>query len=118
MDLVINSIVIVAAIATTWFFFGRRDEEAVSAQGKIDIIVKGGYHPAAIKVKVGKTTTLRFIRRDPSSCVEEVVIPQFNIRQFLPMDTPTEVAITPKEPGTVPFQCGMGMVHGKIEVVA
>lgn len=118
MKWLLNIFILALASGVAWFFFGKRDEEAVSAEGVIDITVKGGYHPAAIRIKRGRTTTLRFTRQDPSSCVEEVVIPEFSIRQFLPMDTPTEIKITPKKTGTIPFQCGMGMIHGKIEVVA
>lgn len=118
MNIIVNTLVTLLAAAVAWFFFGRKEDEAVSAEGTIDILVKGGYHPASIKIKRGRPVTLRFTRQDPSSCVEEVVIPEFSIRQFLPMNTPTEIEITPQKTGVIPFQCGMGMVHGKIEVEA
>lgn len=118
MELLINILVLAFMVLTAWFFLGRRDEEATVAKGKIKIVVDGGYHPAAIRVPAGVTTTLRFLRREDSDCVEEVVIPELKIRQFLPLNKETAIQITPKKPGVIPFQCGMGMIHGKIEVVA
>jgi plastocyanin domain-containing protein len=102
---------------TAWFFLARRDEEATVTSGKIKIVVDGGYHPAAIRVPAGQVTVLQFFRKDPSDCVQEVVIPELKIRQFLALNQTTDVTIKPTQPGTIPFQCGMGMIHGKIEVV-
>jgi len=82
-----------------WFFFGKKDEAVEVSGGEIEIIVKGGYKPEIIKVKKGQKTTLTFIREDPSSCLEEVVLSDFKIKKFLPL-----------------MHCGMNMYHGKIIV--
>jgi plastocyanin domain-containing protein len=44
---------------------------------------------------------------------EEVVLPDFGIRTFLPPHRTTPVSFTPAE-GTYEFACGMGMVRGTI----
>lgn len=102
---------------TYWFFLMKKDDEAVIINtNSVDIIVEGGYSPSVISIQKGKTTILNFIRKDPSSCLEEVVLPEFKIRKYLPLDKTTPIQITPKESGTFEISCGMNMFHGKIKV--
>lgn len=98
-----------------WFFFGKR-EKAVEATDKLTIIVDGGYKPNIIRLKKGRTTTLTFIRRDPNTCLEDFYIPDFKIKEYLPMNKPVEVPLTPPRSGTHGFHCGMNMYFGKIIV--
>lgn len=114
--LVIGSSVL-GIILTYWFFLMKKDKEAVAVDSNsIDIIVKGGYSPEAISIPKGKTTTLNFIRRDSSSCLEEVVMPDFKVRKYLPIDKKISILITPQEEGEYEISCGMNMFHGKIKV--
>lgn len=116
MDKIIVTIVGVFGIFLTfWFFFGKR-EQAVEAADAIDIVVNGGYSPDTISVKKGKTTKLNFLRKDESSCLEEVVLSDFKIRKFLPLNKKTTIEITPEKSGKFNFSCGMGMYHGKLVV--
>ena len=117
MQFLINIVGLVLIGCTYWFFFGKKEEEGVMAEGQIDILVKGGYKPAAITVAKGKPVALKFLREDPSACLEEVVIPEFKVRQFLPVGKAVEVVITPTKTGTFAFSCGMNMFHGKLKVV-
>lgn len=98
-----------------WFFFGKR-EGVVKVEGKVQILVSGGYKPENIEIKKGKETKLVFERTDPSSCLEEVVIPDFKIRRYLPSGKKTEIKITPEREGVFEIHCGMNMFHGKIVV--
>jgi len=97
------------------FFFGRRRETA--AGSAITIVVDGGYAPDLIVARRGVPLTLVFDRRDSSPCTDEVVLPEFRIRRFLPTGTKTAIAITPESEGEFSFSCGMSMLHGKIRVV-
>ncbi len=99
-----------------WFFFGKK-EDAVAAGNAITIIVDGGYKPSHIKIKKDKTTTLTFLRKDPNSCLEEIVIPDFKIKKFLPLNEPISVTLSPPQAGTYGIHCGMNMFHGKIIVI-
>ncbi len=105
-----------AIIFTYWFFLMKKDDQEVKVTDSVDIIVEGGYTPSVISVPKGKTTKINFIRKDPSSCLEEVVLSDFKIRKFLPLNQKTTIEITPKESGVFPFECGMNMFHGKIIV--
>ncbi len=118
LDKLLITITGILGIAFTyWFFLMKRDEEAVVVDtNSVDIIVKGGYSPEVISIPKGKTTTLNFIRKDPSSCLEEIVIPDFKIRKYLPLNKTTPIQITPKKSGTFEISCGMNMFHGKIIV--
>ena len=101
-----------------WFFFGKKPAyaEASESRGEINILVNGGYKPENIKIKNGKTTKLIFNRTDTNSCLEEVVIPDFKTKKYLPLNKKVEIEITPKERGVYPIHCGMNMFHGKIIV--
>lgn len=101
--------------AIYWFFFGKKDGVVV-ASGSIDIVVDGGYKPAFIQVKNGVTTTLRITRKDKNSCLEEIILPEFKIKQYLPLNETTEIMIKPIESGEFAFHCGMNMYHGKLKV--
>ena len=50
--------------------------------GSVDITVEGGYQPDVISVPKGKTTKINFFRKDPSSCLEEVVLSDFKIKKY------------------------------------
>lgn len=102
---------------TYWFFLMKKDEKAVAVtENEVTIIVEGGYTPQNILIPKNKTTTLHFFRKDPSSCLEEVVLPDFKIRKYLPLHKSTAIAITPAKSGVFEISCGMNMFHGKIQV--
>lgn len=98
-----------------WFFLGKK-EKVVKVEDSIDITVDGGYRPEVIEIPANKTTTLNFLRRDPSSCLEEVIIPDFKIRKSLPLNKTTTVTLQPDKQGEFVYSCGMNMYHGKIIV--
>lgn len=96
-----------------WFFFGK-DEEVSESAGTLDILVDGGYQPNVVKFKNGQKITLNIVRRDPNSCLEEFVLPDFKIKKYLPLGKKVEISFTPEKSGEYGFQCGMNMYHGKI----
>ncbi len=112
----------IAAITwVNWYFFLVRRPAATATAGaggtqEITIRVQGGYAPAEVKVKQGSPVRLVFDRQETSGCSEEVVIPDFGIRKFLPAFQKTAVELTPKAAGTYEFTCGMSMLHGKLIV--
>ena len=121
-----NDLVVIAAgIAVigwiNWYFFmaaGGMTRAAVGAFGvqNVTIAVAGGYDPSTVRVRRGMPVRLTFDRRETSGCSEEVVIPDFRIRRFLPAHEKTAVEFTPTTAGTVEFTCGMGMLRGRIVV--
>jgi plastocyanin domain-containing protein len=102
-----------------WYFWLWKGESVAAQTGaggvqEVDVTVKGGYQPAAIIVKAGQPVRLNFTRREASTCGEEVVIPAFGKRAYLPQDQTVSVEIVPDKPGEYEFTCGMNMMHGKL----
>lgn len=116
LDKIIVAITGTIGIVFTYWFFLRKKDKVVDVENSVDILVEGGYSPSAISLPKGKITTLNFFRKDPSSCLEEVVIPDFKVRKFLPLNTKVSIIIAPKEKGEYEIVCGMNMFHGKILV--
>lgn len=115
-DKIIVTIIGIAGIACTyWFFLAKKGKEIMVADS-VDIIVEGGYSPNVISIPKGKTTTINFIRKDPNSCLEEVVLGDFKIRKYLPLNQKVTIELTPQKTGEFGYSCGMNMFHGKIIV--
>jgi plastocyanin domain-containing protein len=117
-----------AAIAwVNWYFFlaGRDAASAVAAASpaggaahagpaSVTITVDGGYSPQLVRVKVGQPVRLVFDRKDTGSCSEEIVLPDFGVRRFLPTGERTTIEVTPPKAGRYEFTCGMSMLRGAI----
>lgn len=104
-----------------WFFFGKRPSYTAASEGQgnvdyVDVVVNGGYKPENIRIKKGKTTKLIFKRTDPNTCLEEIIIPDFKIKKYLPLNEKVEIELSPEKSGVFQTHCGMGMFHGKIIV--
>ncbi|HEX8931936.1 MAG TPA: cupredoxin domain-containing protein [Patescibacteria group bacterium] len=106
----------VAIVFVCWFFLLKKTKEIAVHKNAVEIIVNGGYSPEVVSLPASQTTKITFIRRDPNSCLEEVVLGDFKIRKHLPLNTPVTVEVTPQEKGEFGYSCGMGMFHGKIIV--
>jgi plastocyanin domain-containing protein len=84
---------------------------------RIDITVgPEGYSPATVEAKKGESLVLRFTRTTKSECLAQVVFPELKITRDLPLNTVVEVGVKADKVGKIPFQCGMAMVHGNVNV--
>lgn len=102
-----------------WFLLSQpKSQQAAAHQGvqEMTITVDGGYEPSRIIVKAGQAVRLNFLRRDPSSCLERVLLPDFHIAENLTLNQTTSVEFTPEKPGQYAFTCGMNMFRGVVEV--
>ncbi|MBI2103706.1 cupredoxin domain-containing protein [Candidatus Woesebacteria bacterium] len=72
--------------------------------------------PQTIKVKKGGEVKLTLMRKDPNSCLEEFILPDFKIKKYLPLNKKVEIAFKSEKSGEFGFHCGMNMYHGKIVV--
>jgi len=112
---------VLAIAGVLWYFLlARRSAAAArpaeSGVQEITVTVRGGYDPAEIEVQAGRPVRLIFDRKETSGCSEELLLPDFRIRRFLPANQPTPVEFTPERPGVHEFTCGMGMLRGKLIV--
>lgn len=84
---------------------------------EVVIVVRGGYSPERIEVPRGKTTKLRFVRKDSGDCSDEVQIPALGVRTALGgLGSETVVEVTPTKAGDIEFTCGMDMLRGTLVV--
>ncbi len=97
-----------------WFFFGKK-EGAMDASDAWTITVDGGYKPSVIKIAKDKPATLTFVRKDANSCLEEIVFPDYKIKEYLPLHKEVTITLPPPHKPSG-FHCGMNMFHGRIEV--
>lgn len=113
--IIVTAIGIGASLFTYWFFLLKKDAE-VLVSDSVDILVDGGYTPQVISIPMGQTTKLNFLRKDPNSCLEELVISDFKLRTTLPLNKKVTIELTPQESGTFDYTCGMNMYRGRILV--
>ena len=122
MEQIISLIVSLLAIGfIVWWFFGNREDaarlaEEVGGVQTVEILVDGGYQPRTVQLKAGIPAKLVFNRKDPSGCLEEVLLPDFGISRMLPLGEKTEITIDPSEAGEFKYTCGMQMFSGKVVV--
>ncbi len=116
IDKVVVTLIDVLAMVFVYWFFLMKNEKQVEATDSVDVIVEGGYSPQNIVLHKGKTTKINFIRKDPSSCLEEVVLGDFHIREYLPLNRKVTIELKPQGTGEFMYSCGMNMYHGKIIV--
>lgn len=118
MDKIIVTVIGVLSIfGIYWFFFGKK-EEAVDIGESLKVIVDGGYKPNILRIKQGKPVRLTFIRKDANSCLEEILFPDYKIKEYLPLNQPVTIILSPPHPNVSSFNCSMNMFHGRIETQA
>lgn len=118
-------LVIIGGLAlSTWvaWYFWFSEKKAVkiqTAEGGIQeavIKVKGGYTPDVLIFEAGKPIKLNFIREETAACTEEVIFSDFNKKATLIPFKIIPVELKIDKAGEYGFQCGMGMVKGKLIV--
>ncbi|WP_045689925.1 cupredoxin domain-containing protein [Hymenobacter sp. AT01-02] len=114
-----GGLLLIGLVVWYFFFTHQTSAQAVAADGgvqAIDIQVQGGYSPAVVEVEHGRPVQLRFHRAEDNSCSEELLLPDFRIRRELSAFQTTTIELTPAQPGTYEFTCGMHMLRGRLVV--
>ena len=96
--------------------FSKRRPAVALADGVARVDVDGGYSPGEVDVAAGTPVTIIFHRHDSSPCSEQVVFPQFGLRVDLPQHEDVSLELPASEPGDYDFECGMGMLRGRVHV--
>lgn len=120
-EVVVVVLGMVSVAWVNWYFFrpgGGPAAIAAAATGiqEVRVIVQGGYQPSQVRVRAGVPVRMIFDRKETSSCSEEVVLPDFGVRRFLPAHSETAIEFTPGAAGSHEFTCGMGMLRGRVIV--
>ena len=76
-------------------------------------VTEKGYEPSPVKLKKGEPVKLVVTRTTDHTCATEVVMDGYDINTPLPLNTPVEIAFTPKESGKLVYGCAMNkMISG------
>ena len=75
-----------------------------------------GYSPEVFTIKQGVPTKWLIDAKNAFGCTTVLVSPKLAVQKTLEKGENT-IEFTPKEKGTIPFSCGMGMIRGSIEVI-
>ena len=104
-------------VAIIWWFWLSRPASVQRHGDSIDILVDDGvYTPSRIETPTNQPITLRFLRKDPSPCAEQVIFADFDLSVELPVDEYRELTLTPQEKGEYDFTCQMQMYRGTLIV--
>jgi plastocyanin domain-containing protein len=111
---------VMLSMAIAWYFwFSTREGTTLAVTGGTQealITVKGGYSPDIIVVEAGKPVRLNFHREETALCSEQVLFPDFNQQATLTAFKTVPIDLMPTQPGEFGFQCGMGMLRGRLIV--
>lgn len=107
------------SVAWYFWFSEKKAVKVTSGTGGIQeavIKVKGGYSPDVLEFEQGKPIKLNFVREETAACSEEVIFSDFNKKATLTPFKTVPVELNIDKPGEYGFQCGMGMLKGKLIV--
>lgn len=115
----LSSLTLVGLIV--WWFFMKPDTEVIAAKmdggyQTIAITASGGYTPQKVLLQKDIPARLVFTRKDASSCLEEIVLPDFGIQKKLPVNEPVTIEVKPDKAGRFTYSCGMHMFFGEVVV--
>lgn len=88
-----------------------------SGQQLVEIVVRGGYRPDAIRARAGIPLRIVFRRDDDDACSERVIFSAPRLDRRLAQAGATTVDLPAQPPGEIRFTCGMGRYRGHIELV-
>jgi plastocyanin domain-containing protein len=80
------------------------------------IDVASTFTPASVTLKAGQPARLHFRRGDQPTCVDEIVIPDLNIRKKIAANHTVTIDVPAQQARTLNFACGMDMMKGTVVV--
>ncbi len=75
-----------------------------------------GYNPSKFTIQKGKKVRWIINSTSPYSCASSIIVPKYGIERDLKSGE-NIIEFTPRESGTIPFSCSMGMYRGSFQVV-
>jgi Cu+-exporting ATPase len=110
---------VAAIIALAGFTIAQQkkapDAKAGNVQTAKITIDKQGFQPGNLTLKPDVAAEVTFLRTTDETCATSIVIPEYKIKEDIPLNKAVVVKFTPKK-GTFGFACGMNMYQGKLVV--
>lgn len=114
---IVGGLTLSALVAWYFWFSEKKAVKIQTTEGGIQeavIKVKGGYTPDVLIFESGKPIKLNFIREETAACTQEVLFSDFNKKVTLTPYKTIPIELNINKPGEYSFQCGMGMIKGKL----
>jgi plastocyanin domain-containing protein len=96
-----------------------RKQEAAAKAGPqvVDLTISDdGITPAQINAVKGVPLRINITRKTNGTCITQVVVQDYGIKQDLPLNKTVALDLTPKTSGKVRLACGMGMTFAVLAV--
>src|SRR5690625_3049163 len=81
-----------------------------------EVRIRGGYHPQVLRLAPGVPAQLVLVRQENGACSERFTIPALDVDVAVPAFGSTVLDVQALPEGRYEFTCGMGMLHGALEV--
>lgn len=79
-------------------------------------VTDAGFVPAEVVVRKGQPLVMLVTRKTAATCATEIVIPDANVREDLPLNREVRIAFTPERKGALRYSCAMDMIAGSVKV--
>lgn len=96
---------------------------AAPAKAKVDgkrieiKVTSEGYQPSPLKLKKGEPVVLAVTRTTDETCALDLVMPEYGIKQELPLNQKVEIAFTPNKTGSLKYGCAMEQMIAGVFIV-
>lgn len=99
-------------------WFGEKTVPTVSAREQVIsmTVAYGAFTPNRFVVRRGIPVIWQIEGVDIAGCADTILAPTLGIRKSLQLGA-NEIQFTPKNIGSIPFSCSMGMIRGSFQVV-
>jgi len=75
-----------------------------------------GFQPNAITIKKGQSPVLVITRKTDQTCATEAIFAETGRKYDLPLNQPVRVDLSGVSPGTIHYECGMGMEKATVVI--
>ena len=82
----------------------------------VRIVVNGCFRPGTVAIRAGRPHRLLFRREETTGCSEHVIFPTIGRDVSLPAFEDVAIDLPAMAPGTYPFTCARGALHGRLVV--
>jgi plastocyanin domain-containing protein len=120
-QILVTAVGVLAIVGIGAFFLLPKGKETRAVLGSSGfqeamILVKGGYTPDLIVADANRPIRLTFLRTESGACSERVIFADFHKSMELPEGKNVALDLPAAKAGEYGFQCGMGMLRGKLIV--
>jgi len=106
-----------AALSASACSKASQGEGAAATDGAHAVTVTDkGFSPTSLTLQRGEKGDIVFTRTSDETCATEVIFPELNVKESLPLKKPVTIKVPTENSRTFSFTCGMGMYKSQVVV--